>query len=169
MSLLFIPEHANHARFALELALKEMGHLQFTHQGLFANKPDLFWVASLSDHPLDAERLDAFVSRFSRLQDHLGEKLLPRFAQLVGASPRSLIDALNTAERMNWLSSAQAFVAARKLRNLMVHEYMSDPRVFLDATWAADDACYMLYDTVRKVQLWSESNELIKPRPLADF
>jgi hypothetical protein len=35
--------------------------------------PTLEWVKVLADKPFDAERLDAFVSRFSRLQDHLGE------------------------------------------------------------------------------------------------
>lgn len=160
MSLLFLPEHAAHARFALELAQREAAHLRFTQTGLFVQPPTLDWVKALADNPLDAERVDAFVSRFARLQDHLGDKLLPRFAELVGASPRSMLDALNTAERMQWVDSAQRFVSARKLRNLMVHEYMTDLHLFLDAVLAANEACHMLYDTVERVDAWAHANGL---------
>ena len=46
-----------------------------------------------------AEKVEAFVSRFGRLQDHLGEKLIPRFAALVGESPKSMLDVLAYAEK----------------------------------------------------------------------
>ena len=157
-----MPEHATAARFALELAQREASHLQFTHHRLFLVPPTAVWVNALSNNPFDAERLDAFVSRFARLQDHLGERLLPRFAALVGDTPRSLLDAINTAERMRWVASAQQFVAARKLRNLMVHEYMTDPALFLDAVLAADEACSLLYDTVACVQSWAIANDLLQ-------
>lgn len=98
MSLLFLPEHAVAARIALELAHREVSHLKFTHHRLFLVPPTLSWVNALSDTPLDAERLDAFVGRFARLQDHLGDKLLPRFSELVGAAPRSLLDAVLAAD-----------------------------------------------------------------------
>ncbi|HRK37066.1 MAG TPA: hypothetical protein PK347_01635 [Burkholderiaceae bacterium] len=160
--MLFIPEYAASARIALELARREAVHLRFTQSGLFAQVPTLEWVQSLPDKPTEGERLDAFVSRFSRLQDHLGDKLLPRFAELVGASPRSLLDALNTAERMQWVDSAQRFVSARKLRNLMVHEYMTDQTLFLDAVLAANDACHMFYDSVERIQVWAITNGLLQ-------
>lgn len=162
MSILFLPEHAVAARQALELAQKEAKHLRFTHSGLFFQRPTLEWVQALPDRPEEAERLDAFVGRFSRLQDHVGEKLLPLFAELVGAKPRSLLDGLNTAERMQWLESAARFVSARKLRNLMVHEYMADEALFLDAVLAADGACHLLYDTVERVQSWALANGLLQ-------
>lgn len=162
MSLLFLPEHAAAARVALELAHREVSHLKFTHHRLFLVPPTLSWVNALSDTPFDAERLDAFVGRFARLQDHLGDKLLPRFSELVGAAPRSLLDALNTAERMGWVVSAHQFVSTRKLRNLMVHEYMTDQALFLDAVLAADDACKLLYDTVERVHSWAKENDLLQ-------
>lgn len=162
MSVLFLPEHAANARLALELAQREAAHLRFTQNGLFVHPPTLEWVKALADKPFDAERLDAFVSRFSRLQDHLGDKLLPRFAELVGGNPRSMLDALNTAERMQWVANAQRFVSARKLRNLMVHEYMTDHNLFLDAVLASNEACHMLYDTVERVLAWSLANGLLQ-------
>lgn len=160
MSLQFLPEDTKAALFALDLAQREAVQLQFTHKRLFIKKPTLEWVKNLSNNLEEAERLDAFVGRFSRLQDHLGEKLLPRFATLIGATPRSMLDALNTAERMNWIGNAQQFFVARKLRSLMVHEYMIDPNLFLDSILAADETCTLLYDTVMRVQAWADSIQL---------
>lgn len=88
MSLQFLPEDTKAALFALDLAQREAVQLQFTHKRLFIKTPTLEWVKNLSNNLEEAERLDAFVGRFSRLQDHLGEKLLPRFATLIGATPR---------------------------------------------------------------------------------
>lgn len=71
-----------------------------------------------------------------------------------------MLDALNTAERMNWIGNAQQFFVARKLRSLMVHEYMIDPNLFLDSILAADETCTLLYDTVMRVQAWADSIQL---------
>jgi hypothetical protein len=46
-----------------------------------------------------AEKVEAFVSRFGRLQDHLREKLIPRFAALLGESSKSMLDVLAYAEK----------------------------------------------------------------------
>ena len=84
MSLKHLPEHAQAAVLALALAKKEAAHLRYSQSTLFALPIDLEWVQALPQRPELAEKLEAFVSRFGRLQDHLGEKLLPRFATLVG-------------------------------------------------------------------------------------
>jgi len=95
-----------------------------------------------------AEKVEAFVSRFGRLQDHIGEKLLPRFALLLGESPKSMLDTMAYAERMGWIGSAEDFFSARKLRNLLIHEYMSDAVLFLQALMEAKDAAEMLLSIV---------------------
>ncbi len=99
MSLTYLPEHADNARLALDLAEREAAHLAYTHRTLYALSIDLAWVRSLSEREDLAEKLDAFVGRFGRLQDHIGDKLLPRFSVLVGAQPKSLLDVLAYAER----------------------------------------------------------------------
>lgn len=43
---------------------------------------------------LGDRKIDAFVSRFARLQDFLGEKLIPVFASLLGENPKSMLDVL---------------------------------------------------------------------------
>lgn len=103
MSLAYLPEHAENAMLVLELAEKEAAHLAYTHRTLFAQPIDLQWVHALVEREDLAEKIDAFVSRFGRLQDHIGEKLIPRFAALLGSEPKSLLDNLTYAERAGWL------------------------------------------------------------------
>jgi hypothetical protein len=66
---------------------------------LFAKRIDSEGVQQLSQRDDLAERVEAFVSRFGRLQDHLREELIPRFAALLGESPKSMLDGLAYAEK----------------------------------------------------------------------
>ena len=99
MKPLYLPEHASAVVQSLNLARKEADHLRYSLDTLFALQIDLVWVQALAAQPALAEKVEAFVSRFARLQDQLGEKLLPRYAALVGGSPKTLIDTLAFAER----------------------------------------------------------------------
>ena len=94
MSLRYLPEHAQAVQFALDLARKEAAHLRYSQRTLFAQAIDLDWVQSLGNHPEIAEKVEAFVSGFGILQDHLGDKLLSRLAALVGESSKTLLDRL---------------------------------------------------------------------------
>lgn len=152
MSLRYLQEHAGNALLALELARKEASHLRYTHRTLFALPIDATWVQQLTTRDDLAEKVEAFVSRFGRLQDHIGEKLVPRFAALLGESPKSMLDVLAYAEKMQWIESAEAFIGARKLRNLLVHEYMSDAELFLQALLAAREAAEVLFHTVTAIE-----------------
>lgn len=138
MSRRYLVEHVPQALMALELAEKEAAHLAYTHRTLFGQAIDLEWVKTLQDREDDSEKIDAFVSRFGRLQDHIGGKLIPGFARMLGESPKSMLDILAYAEKMGWMDNADEFLGARKLRNLLVHEYMVEAEVFLDAIHAAD-------------------------------
>ena len=115
MSLRYLPEHAQNALFAVDLAGKEAAHLRYTHRTLFAQPIDADWVRQLSTRDDLAEKIDAFVSRFGRLQDHIGEKLFPRFAALLGESPKSMLDVLAYAEKMQWIESANFILGLLKL------------------------------------------------------
>ncbi len=109
-------------------------------------------MQQLEARPELAEKVDAFVIRFGRLQDQIGEKLIPRFAALLGESPKSMLDVLAYAEKMQWVDSAETFIGARKLRNLLVHEYMSDVELFLQALLAAREASEMLFSAVAVIE-----------------
>lgn len=152
MSLTYLPEYAESALLALELAEKEVAHLSYTHRTLFAQPIGLQWVQTLAKREDLSEKIDAFVSRFGRLQDHIGEKLIPRFAALLGGVPKSLLDNLAYAEKAEWIDHAEWFVAARKLRNLLVHEYMEEAELFLESLQAADEATHKLIDVVTRIK-----------------
>jgi hypothetical protein len=149
---LHLTAHASNTLLALELARKEATHLEYSHSTLFALHIDLQWVEGLGQQPELAEKVEAFVSRFGRLQDHLGEKLIPRYAQLVGEQHKTQIDVLSFAERSGILVSADDFLAARKLRNALVHEYMQDAQSFLEGLQLAQSASRMLFDVITKIE-----------------
>jgi hypothetical protein len=70
----YLPDHADAARIALALAERESAHLGYTHRTLYAEPIDLAWVEALARREDPAEKIDAFVGRFGRLQDHIGEE-----------------------------------------------------------------------------------------------
>lgn len=161
MTMRYLPEHAEGALLALELAEKEASYLAYTHRTLFAQAITLSWVKRLAERDDLAEKVDAFVSRFARLQDHMGEKLIPRFANLLGETPKSLLDVLAYAERMEWIASTEEFIGARKLRNLLIHEYMSNPELFLEALIAADQATQQLQVIVTRMRQQAQNIGLV--------
>ena len=83
-----------------------------------------------------AERLDAFVSRFGRLQDTVTDKLLPALLQAMAEPRGAALENLDRAEKLGWLDSADQWLEMRKLRNQMVHEYIEDRVVLTDALQA---------------------------------
>ena len=117
----------------LEIVWREGQHLLYSRQRLFVAPIDTQWVIDLESHPEIAERLEAFVSRYSRMQDSIGEKLLPRWLRAQGERSTTLIDTLNRAEKLGILKSAEQWIMARQLRNSLIHEYMIDPAEFAQA------------------------------------
>jgi uncharacterized protein YutE (UPF0331/DUF86 family) len=77
--------------------------------------------------------LDAFVARFSRLQETIGDKLLPAILKLNLESVGSQLDNLFRAEQLGWIDSADQWIELRGLRNSLVHEYMTSPEKLLSA------------------------------------
>ena len=129
---------AQHERliFLCRITQKEIQHLLDTDRRLFA---DLFTIEAaqkIETDPILAERLDAFVSRFGRLQDNLGDKFLPQLLLALAEKPGAAIDNLDRAERLGWIVSAESWIEIRKLRNQMVHEYIEDLAILTSALQA---------------------------------
>lgn len=131
-----MPEQVERLQFLVRVVEREIKHLQMTDDRLFAEPLTLEQFAGLDEDQALSERIEAFVSRFGRLQDTLGDKLLPRLLQLVQEKATSMVDNLDRAERLGWIVSADQWLVARKLRNQMVHEYIEDLNVLLDALQA---------------------------------
>lgn len=115
---------------------RELKHLKATDGRLFAEPFSEMRAKQLELDELLAERVEAFVSRFGRLQDTLGDKLLPAWLAAHGERVASFVDNLDRAEKLGLIDSAQDWIDIRKLRNQMVHEYVDDPRVLASAVQA---------------------------------
>ncbi len=77
--------------------------------------------------------MEAFVGRFGRLQDTVGDKLLPTLLTALGEKTGAAIDNLDRAERLGLLKSADEWMTMRNHRNQMIHEYIEDPVILCSA------------------------------------
>jgi hypothetical protein len=123
-------------QFLVRVVRKECQHLAATDQRLFGERFALEQAIRLEDDDALAERVEAFVGRFSRLQDTVGDKLLPLLLTMLGEKSSASIDNLDRAERLGLLKSADEWMAMRNLRNQMVHEYVEDPVMLASALQA---------------------------------
>ena len=129
-----VPENTRlRLQFLARVVNREVHHLQSTVDRLFDASFSLERVQQLGTLPDIAERVEAFVGRFGRLQDTLGDKLLPALLTAVGEPTSSAADNLDKAERFQWIASADEWFSIRALRNQMVHEYVEDPVVLYSA------------------------------------
>ncbi len=120
-------------QFLCRVVKKEANYLQETDERLFANVLSVSDLKRIADDALLAERLDAFVSRFGRLQDTLADKFLPALLDAMAETRGAATENLDRAEKLGWLESADDWLVMRKLRNQMVHEYIEDLVILCDS------------------------------------
>ncbi len=152
------PAASERLRFLLETVRKERKHLLQTTERLATETIDAEWVAALESRPELSERLDAFVARFNRLQDTLGDKLIPELMRNMLETPGTVLDNLNRMEKLGLVSSVEEWVEARNLRNRLVHEYMHDPDEFADALQRAMELVQLLVDTEAALNTYSREH-----------
>lgn len=133
------PGLALRLQFLVRVVRKECAHLAITDQRLFDDPFTVERARQIDCDPDQAEQVDAFVGRFGRLQDTLGDKLLPALLIALGETPAAVIDNLDRAERLELIVSADEWMTMRKLRNQMVHEYVEDPIILASALQAAHE------------------------------
>lgn len=136
----------------LNVVARETRHLAYSRRRLFAQPIDADWVRGLDDSPEIAERLEAFVSRFGRMQDTMANRLLPRWLICLAEMPGSQIETLNRAERLGVIASALDWLEARQLRNRLVHEYMENPDAFARDLLLAQDYSQILFDGYARIR-----------------
>ena len=137
-------------QFLCRVVERETRYLQQTTQRLFTDAFTAQAVAQLESDPDRAERVEAFVGRFGRLQDTLGDKLIPAVLAALGERCGAAADNLDRAERLGFVASADEWFAMRGLRNQMVHDYVEDPAVLADALNAAHAAVPALVGVARR-------------------
>lgn len=71
------PDSAQRTRTLIETGLQEAQYLRRTDDRLFAQPLSLDAISGLPQNDDLRERIDAFAARFGRLQDTIGDELLP--------------------------------------------------------------------------------------------
>jgi len=117
----------------LDITGKEVIYFQQSKIRVINSNIDIEWIEALDRNPQQSEMLDAFVARFGRLQDTIGDKLLPAILKLNLEPVGSQLDNLFRAEKLGWIDSADQWIELRGLRNSLVHEYMTSPEKLLFA------------------------------------
>jgi len=136
------PQRTSHAQqerlvFLCRVIKKEIQHLQYSANNIFKDGFNEEQVKKITHDDAFAEQVEAFTSRFCRLQDTIGDKLLPAWLSILGEKKAVAIDNLDKAESMGILSSTEQWLTLRQLRNQMVHEYIEDLAIFADALHTA--------------------------------
>ena len=131
---------------------REARHLARTAARLFAEDLGPARLARLDEEEELAERIDAFVARFGRLQDTLGARLLPALLRALGEPVGPMLDDLDRAERLGWIESAERWMEARALRNRLVHEYVEDPARLADALARARELVPLLLEAAERMR-----------------
>jgi len=116
---------------------KEIHHLNYSAGKLFNAPFTVERAKQLNTNDELAEQLEAFTSRFCRLQDTLGDKLLPTWLDVLEEKATVAIDNLDKAEKIGVLPSVELWLELRQLRNQMIHEYIEDLDILVDALQAA--------------------------------
>lgn len=127
------PSQSARLEFLARVTDKECKHLLDTDSRLFGNLFTVEDAQKIETDPILAERLDAFVSRFGRLQDTVGDKLLPALLNAMAEKTGPAIDNLDKAEKFGFIESADGWMEMRRLRNQMVHAYIEDLAVLTSA------------------------------------
>jgi hypothetical protein len=140
---------------SLEIVVREARHLSYSRQRLFSQPIDATWVTSLEQNPELAEKLEAFVSRFGRMQDTITDKLLPRWLVAQAEKPGSVIETLNRSERLGVITNVEDWLAARKLRNRLVHEYLQDAHQFAEDLKLANEYSQLLFDFLGNLHVFA--------------
>ena len=147
---MLVPALAARLAFLSRVTDKECHNLLETDRRLFSNLFTVEEAKKLDTDPVLAERLDAFVSRFGRLQDTVGDKLLPALLTALAEKPGAAIDNLDRAEKLGLIDSVDTWMAMRKLRNQMVHAYIEDLAVLSSALRNGHDFVPTLVKSARK-------------------
>ena len=152
-------------QFLARVVQGERTNLGKTSQRLFSEPFSAQRAASLEHDEQLAERVDAFVARFSRLQDTLGDKLLPALLTALGENRSTLVDRLDQAEKLGWIRSSEEWMAIRQLRNQMIHEYIEDPKTLAAALQAGHDYIQDLNQATDKMRQELEIRGWLTPNP----
>lgn len=136
----------------METVSKEGEHLAYSLNRIRQEQVTPAWVQALDSTPQKAEQLEAFVSRFGRMQDTIADKLLPRWLSALAERAGGQIEVLNRAEHLGVITSVEQWLEARKLRNRLIHEYMESPEAFAEDIQLAITFTSLLFESYQQLR-----------------
>lgn len=79
----------------------------------------------------DLRTLETMTSRFAKLQDLMGTKIIDIYLQNQSQPIEglSIIDKIHKLEKLNMIDSEDVWIELRKVRNHIAHEYPDDPQL----------------------------------------
>lgn len=94
----------------------------------------VFPISPIAVEKMQDEQLlltEMLTSRFAKLQDFIGNKLVDAFLGLKGevTANLSMIDKLNKLERLDIIFSSENWLKSRELRNHLAQEYPGHPEI----------------------------------------
>ncbi|MEQ1591156.1 MAG: hypothetical protein ABL892_02090 [Thiobacillaceae bacterium] len=154
----------------LGIVAKEETYLNAVMLRLFPKHGDISpaWLKALLDTPEGIDRMESFVGKFSRMQDSIVDKLLPHFLLAVGETPGTALDNLRRAERLGIVGDPDLWLAMRRLRNRLIHEYVDDLAELAAALDMAHAATHELCNAFRGIKNYTEHNFPIDGNTLSD-
>lgn len=148
-------------RFLKRVVEREIHHLTYSSGNVFASPFTEELAAGLGENEALAEKVEAYTSRFCRLQDTAGDKLLPLWLRALGEKTGAVADNLDRAEKLGVLDSADKWLEIRQIRNQMIHEYIESPQVLADALNTAFDYQETLIAFAQAMLADAERRELL--------
>ncbi len=141
-----------------QLVEKETHHLQQIIQRFFESQDliTLEWLQSKLEQAEGIDQLESFSAKFSRLQDTLGDKLLPLFLRLSAEPIGTAIENLYRAEKLGLIIDTAQWLGARQLRNFLIHEYIEDLTVLLESLEQAREMSIILINTANAIKAYAK-------------
>jgi hypothetical protein len=123
------PAAAELAAGLLRICCTQAGDLAYSIRQLSASAPispdEMIAIARDPDRKI---RVDAFIHRFSLLQDLIGAKLFHSVLVLdMNEVPPAMVDVLAAMEKRYLIDSEKTWIALRNARNDLAHTYRDDP------------------------------------------
>ena len=142
----------------MQLVEKETLHLQQIINRFFEEQETitLEWLQTKLTTANGIDQLESFSAKFSRLQDTLGDKLLPLFLKLSAEPTGTAIENLNRAEKLGLIMDTQQWLGARQLRNFLIHEYIEDLTVLLESLQQAKEMSIILMNTACAIKDYAQ-------------
>lgn len=103
----------------------------------------------------DIPLFELLVSRFAKLQDFIGRKIIDEYLQTQGeySEEHTMLDKLNLLEKFGIIESVQEWQKMREVRNHLTHEYPDHPELtakYLNQLFELTPKLILIFERIKK-------------------